>query len=204
MTSDSAIPPLDPAAARGRRGCPRDGLTALVLVLRLDYGFDGWFGGESAIAGGFLGNLAWLLAAPRRRVTRLAVALMGLSVVAWLTFLLFGLPHEVPPVVPNADGSFDFFHGQPFMVAGRSVGTHGSVNAADRILDVMAGPAVFYARAAMAMALSYRFVESVGGSSAVAGLACVLSTAFWLAAGNGLAARLERRRALRHGPRTPG
>lgn len=159
--------------------------------------FDVLFSIQSAVAGALVGEMAWLLADPRRRLSRLAIVLAALSWAAWLAFLCFG-----EPFVPLRLELGEFVHDAPIVVAKRAVGTFGSVNAADRLLGFAAGPAVFYMKAAVLLA--WPSVDDVAASYVVAGLAGVLSTAFWLAAGNALAARLERRRVLRRALRTPG
>jgi hypothetical protein len=159
--------------------------------------FDVLFPIQSAVAGALVGEMAWLLADPWRRLSRLAVVLAALSSTAWLAFLWFG-----EPFVPLRLEFGEFVHDAPMAVANRAVGTFGSVNAADRLLDLAAGPAVFYVKTAVFLARPS--AGEVAAWYVVAGLACVLSTAFWLAAGNALAARVERRRALRRALRTPG
>ena len=159
--------------------------------------FDVLFAMQSAVAGALLGEMAWLLADPRRRLSRLAIVLAGLSWAAWLVFLCFG-----EPFVPLRLEFGEFVHDAPIAVANRAVGTFGSVGAADRLLNVAAGPAVFHLNAAVLLA--WPSIDDVAASYVVAGLAWVMSTAFWLAAGNVLAARLERRRALRRALRRPG
>jgi hypothetical protein len=160
---------------------------------------------KSAIAGAFLGNLAWIATDARRRITRLGVVLTGLSLAVWLNFLVFGESYvPEPPVQSNGMGEIEMFHGLPFPVAGRAMGTHYPVNRADTILNLAAGPAVFYAASVSLRASHYRDVDDAGRSYVVAALGGLLSTAFWLAAGNGLAARFARRRALKASLRTPG
>jgi hypothetical protein len=159
--------------------------------------FDVLFPIQSAVAGALLGEMAWLLTDPRGRLSRLAIRLAALSWAAWLAFLCFA-----EPFVPLRLEFGEFIHDTPIAVANRAVGTFGSVNAADRLLNVAAGPAVFYMKAVVF--LGWPSVDDVAASYVVAGLAWVLSTAFWLAAGNWLTARLERRRALRRALRRPG
>jgi hypothetical protein len=154
---------------------------------------------KSAIAGGFLGNLAWLLADARPRITRLGAVLAGLSLAAWLHFLAFGEPHVPPRAAEpsNGMGELELIHGLPFPVAGRAVGTHYAVNRADTILNLAAGPAVFYAASAALRAFPRLDVDGAAWSYVVAGLGYLVSTAFWLTVGNALAARRARRRARR-------
>jgi hypothetical protein len=102
----------------------------------------------SALAGALLGHAIWLLAAPRPRLTLAAVLLAGLSATVWVAFLWLGEP--CAPVRHEGDQPGDIWivHGAPIPVAGRVVGTFGSVNGADRALNLAAGPAVHWANAA--------------------------------------------------------
>ena len=156
------------------------------------YGGDPWVTAKmvlfAVVAGGLVGNLAWLLFAPQQRITRLAAVAAGLSFAVWVGFLVWGEPHVPMP-------SDIMVHHWPLPVAGRANGQFGSVNEADRVLNLAAGPAIGWVHAVWP---PYRgSYDDVGRSYVVAALACLLSTAFWLATGNALAARLARRRAKR-------
>jgi hypothetical protein len=154
--------------------------------------FDVLFPIQSAVAGALVGEMAWLLADPRRRLSRLAIMLAALSWAAWLAFLCFG-----ERFVPLCLEFGELVHDAPMAVANRAVGTFGSVNAADRLLDLAAGPAVFYVKAAVFLARPS--ADEVAASYVVAGLAGVLSTAWWLAVGNAASAFRRRRRERRAG-----
>jgi hypothetical protein len=144
----------------------------------------------SAVAGALVGEMAWLLADPRRRLSRLAIVLAALSWAAWLAFLCFA-----EPFVPLRLEVGELVHDAPIAVANRTVGTYGSVNAADRLLGLAAGPAVFYMKDTVLLA--WPSVDDVAASYVVAGLACVLSSAWWLAFGNAVTAFRHRRRERR-------
>ena len=96
----------------------------------------------------------------------------------------------------RSDGSFEFATDLPVMVAGRAVGVFGSVNAADRLLTVLAGPAVGFADLVVGLATG-NIEHTVAQSYAVAGVAVVLSAAWWLAVGNALSVYRRRRRDRR-------
>ena len=156
--------------------------------------WDPWFALQAAIAGGLLGNLVWVCLGVRRRVTRTGATLAGLCLAAWACFLLFGAPHKALPV---QEMGVDLWHGQPVMVAGRSVGVHGSVNAADRFLGVLAFEAIGFTIVVVGLATGTISDHAVTQSYVVAGIAVVLSTAWWLAFGNAVSAFRRRRRERR-------
>jgi hypothetical protein len=79
------------------------------------------------------------------------------------------------------------------MVAGRAMGTFGSINFADRLLTLAAGPAVSYSWLVVVLVFGMDAEASVGHSHLVAMMSSVLAGAFWLAVGNGVAAARARR-----------
>ena len=167
------------------------------LVFREWDAWLAWFAVEPAIAGALVGNLVWLCVDVRHRIRRAGAILASLCLAAWAIFLLFGAPHEGPPPSPRSDGSFEFHTHPPVMVAGRAVGTFGAVNAADRLVIVLAFPAIGHASLAVGLATGTTIGEhTVAQSYVVAGIGAVLSCAWWLAVGDAVAAfrrRGERR-----------
>ena len=83
------------------------------------------------------------------------------------------------------------------MVAGRAVGTFGPVNAADRLVIVLAFPAIGHASQVVGLATGTVGEHTVAESYVVAAIAVVLSCAWWLAVGNGVSAFRRRRRRRR-------
>jgi hypothetical protein len=129
------------------------------------------------------------------RVTRAGAILVSLCLAAWAIFLLFGAPHEPLPVQGSGIGVW--WTGQPIMVAGRSVGVHGSVNAADGFLALLAYEAIGFAGQVVSLATGDILEPTVPQSYVVAGIAAVLSCAWWLACGNAVSALRLRRREQR-------
>jgi hypothetical protein len=158
--------------------------------------WDAWFALDAAIAGGLFGHLMWVCVDVRHRVTRPAAILVVLCLAAWAIFLLFGAPHEWPQPPPRSDYSIDVIHDLPVMVAGRAVGVFGSVNGADRLLGLLAQPAIQFASRVVGLATATISEHTVAQSYGVAGIAIVLSAAWWLACGNAVSA-LRRRRTER-------
>ena len=124
----------------------------------------------------------------RHRVTRSAAILVSLCLTAWAIFLLFGAPREWPQPSQRSDGSFDFFHDLPVVVAGREVGVFGSANAADRLLGLLAFPAIHFASYVVGLTTFTIGDPTVAQSCVVAGIAAILSCAWWLACGNAVSA----------------
>ena len=79
------------------------------------------------------------------------------------------------------------------MVAGRAVGVFGSVNAADRLLGLLAHEAIGFASEIVSLATGDILEHTVAQSYVVAGIGVVLSTAWWLACGNAVSAFRRRR-----------
>lgn len=73
----------------------------------------------------------------------------------------------------------------------------GSVNAADRLLGLLAHEAINFASRIVSLATGDILEHTVAQSYVVAGLAAVLSSAWWLAVGNAVTALRRRRRARR-------
>jgi hypothetical protein len=151
----------------------------------------------SSIAVVLLGYASWVGLAPRRRLTRLGAILSACSVVAWAIYLVFGESSGPNARTVLPDGSIELWHDAPVMVAGRLVGTFGSVNFADRILTPAAHPAILYSWQVVMLASGIEAKGSVSHSYIVAGMSAVLAGAFWLAVGNGIAAVRARRASRR-------
>jgi hypothetical protein len=166
-------------------------------VFREWHAWFAWFALQAAVAGGLVGHLVWACLDVRHRVTRAGAILTGLCLLAWAIFLLFGAPHEWPQPPQRGDGSIDLIHDLPVMVAGRAVGVFGSVNAADRLLGLLAHEAIGFASQIVILATGDVLEHTVAQSYVVAGIAIVLSVAWWLACGNVLSAMRRRRRARR-------
>ena len=160
---------------------------------------DAWFALDAAIAGGLFGHLVWVCVDVRHRVTRSAAILVSLCLTAWAIFLLFGAPREWPQPPQRSDGSFDFFHDLPVVVAGREVGVFGLANAADRLLGLFAFPAIHFASYVVGLTTFTIGDPTVAQSWVVAGIAAILSCAWWLACGNAVSAVRRRRRERRVG-----
>jgi hypothetical protein len=156
-----------------------------------------WFAVEAAIAGGLIGQLAWVCLDVRRRVTRAGAVLVSLCLAAWAIFLLFGAAHDWPQPPQRGAGSIDLISDLPVMVAGRAVGVFGAVNAADRLLGLLAHPAIGFASQVVSLVTGATLEHTVAQSYVVAGIAAVLSCAWWLAFGNAVSAFRRRRRERR-------
>lgn len=78
-------------------------------------------------------------------------------------------------------------------------GVHGSVNAADRFLGVLAFEAIGFTIVVVGLATGTISDHAVTPSYVVAGIAAVLSCAWWLAVGNAVSALRRRRRERRVG-----
>jgi len=90
-------------------------------------------------------------------------------------------------------------HDAPIPVAGRAVGTFGSVNAADRLVGLLAFPAIQFASLVVGLATRSIGDPTLSQSHVVAAIAGVLSGAWWLAAGNAVSTFRRRRRERRIG-----
>jgi hypothetical protein len=156
-----------------------------------------WFALQAAIGGGLSGQLVWACLNVRHRVTRAGAILVGLCMATWAIFLLFGAAHEWPQPLQKGDGSIEVIHDLPALVAGRAFGVFGAVNAADRLLGLMAHEAIGFASQVVSLATGDVLEHTVAQSYAVAGVAVVLSAAWWLAFGNAVSAFGRRRRERR-------
>jgi hypothetical protein len=183
-----------------------------IEALRWGY-WPGW-GVEGAIGGVLLANLVWILVNPRQRVRRSAAVAIAANAAVWFAFLLLTPPltsSEFADIARerarrDADSGIDLTSHEPVIVAGRLVGTYGSIHAMDRPLNLVAGPAIAYV-AFLVVPMEYGTSNANRRESLiVAGAAFVLSTAFWAAFAPGVTSLVRWYRGLRRrtGARAPG
>jgi hypothetical protein len=155
------------------------------------------------IAGVLSAHLLWIVARPRARVSRATAACVLANAVAWAAFVLFSpalSPAEFQQiradraqkdVEPGLMGASD----QPVVVAARWHGTYGTINPADALVSLSANPAIHFATIVTVPA---RYGGLRGNtkreSYVIAGLAFLLSTAFWAAVGGAATAVMRRHR----------
>ena len=163
-----------------------------------------------AIGGALIGNVCWVAMNLPERVTRAALLCAAANVLVWISFLIFAPPltgSEFAEISSRRAGQdsqngfdLDIVHDVPIVVAGRWSGTWGAVNTADYALHVFAGPAVIFAELVVVPPSFSGNYATKGESYAIAGVAFVLSTSFWMAVGGGMSAlrrAYQRRQAAR-------
>jgi hypothetical protein len=148
--------------------------------------WDWWLAG--AVAGGVLGAFGWILSRPRTLLTRRIPALVGINWATWVVFLVFTPQVEAARfeqiagrrAVRDRGGSITGASDQPTILAARYIGGFRGIAVPELSLMVMAGiPATI----AELYVVSPRYVGSPptrGESYVIAGIAFVLSTAFWI------------------------
>jgi hypothetical protein len=159
-----------------------------------------------AIGGALLGNLCWVALKLPKRVTRATFLCVVANVLVWISFLIFTPPLTASEFAEisahRAAQDFDIVHDVPIVVAGRWSGTWGAVNAADYALHLIAGPAVAFAELLVVPPSYSGNYATKGESYAIAGMAFVLSTSFWMAVGGGFSALRRAYRRRRSARRT--
>jgi hypothetical protein len=155
---------------------------------------DGQWVTVGAIAGVVLGHFGWVLANPRQRLSRAAAVCALANIVIWTAFVVFTPPVDDSEFQRIAD---TVLHDAPTIVAGRWHGTFGAVNVPDRLLSLFDPGAVEFAQLLL-LSPRYGIDATRRESFAVAGLAFILTTAFWVTFGGAISAlrrRYRRRQA---------
>jgi hypothetical protein len=153
--------------------------------------WDAWtasFAVEAGIAGGLVGNLAWVLVSPRLRLGRVAAIAVAANIVAWIGFLAVH-----PPLTPaqfaeidaerarrNQDSGIDLTTHEPIVVAARMHYTYPPDGVADRLLALAAEPAIEWAALHIIPYQHGTANATKRESFIIAATAFVLSTAFWV------------------------
>jgi hypothetical protein len=151
----------------------------------VEWDFSATLMAHGAVAAVLVGRLAWALMKPSLRLSRASVLCVCANTLVWTWFLL-------SPAVPESEfariaaeragrnvSGMELVEDAPTILAGRWHGVYGAVNAADRWLTLFAAPATWFAEALVVPPMPG---VTRAESMAVAVLAFVFSTAFWVAA----------------------
>ena len=170
----------------------------LPIAAAFDFGsLDGYWVTVGAIAGVVLGHAGWVAVHPRQRLSRPAALCALANLAAWGTFVAFTPPVEDSEFERIAAArarleaepmSIQIVHDAPTIVAGRWHGTFGAVNFPDRLLSLFDPGAIGFAQLLLIPPRYLVTGATRGQSFAVAGLAFLLSTAFWVGLGGAIAA----------------
>jgi hypothetical protein len=146
-----------------------------------------------AAAGALLGVLLWTLLAPRSRVHRATAILVAANCLAWLSYVVVTPP--MPGIELDAiprqraaddarwlDGRVNGIHDGPSVLAARESG-FWPVNPSHRFLLLMSGPVIGFAELQVVPSRYLGTRPTSGESYWIAGIAFVLSTAWWTTVG---------------------
>ena len=150
-----------------------------------------------AISGVVLGHLGWVAANPLRRLSRAAAFCALANVAVWVAFIALTPPVEDSEFqriaaerrqLDAGSGPITFVTDVPTILAGRWHGTFGAVNFPDRLLSLFNLGAAGFVEL---LVVSPRYMgagPTRGESFAIAGVAFILTTAFWIAFGGAISA----------------
>jgi hypothetical protein len=147
--------------------------------------WDQWLAG--AVAGGVLGAFGWILWTPRTLFTRRIPALVGINWATWVAFLVF-TPQVAATrfeeiagqrAVRDRGGSIYAGSDQPTILAARYIGGFRGIPLPELSLLVLAGIPTIIAEQYVVPARYVGSPPTRRESYVIAGIAFVLSTAFW-------------------------
>jgi hypothetical protein len=195
------------AATLPLRGEIKDGLGKVApseILSGVNLIFGLWVFLPGAVAGLLLTHLVWIFLDPKRRLRRSARWLAALHVVTWTCFLVFNEPEGQETfarihrerAVSDALSRYHHFLDGPEYVAARDVGTWVPGYTVFS-LKLMAGPAVLFPKLVVVPRRHFGTPATRAESWVVAGFAFLLSGAFWISLGNGIALLRDRWSARR-------
>jgi hypothetical protein len=162
------------------------GIVAEALILR---DWDVRLPWESAIAGALLAHVAWVVVEIKTRLRRSSVIAVAANALVWMLFLAV-----TPPLTPtefdailvernrrDSGSGLELMTHEPIIVAGRMLGTYGAEGPAERLLQIVASPAIVWT-AFLAVPSSYGPARATRAESyVIAAGGLILSSAFWAA-----------------------